>query len=162
MFVSMGCVSPPLSSMSFCFLSSSTALLATSLASFSTCFVACFATISFSACSFHLASHSVVDFSSASTLAFSLSASIFHFFFSTSFLFFKTFSLSLLFLSTNTSSSSSYTDPECVEMEMGEDHSTSSCSAFFLASSLAFSSSVILPLGWPCLLKMTSSYVWAF
>jgi hypothetical protein len=115
------------------------------LATFSTCFATTFYVASLAISSFCLTSHSTTNFASASTLALALSASIFYFFFDASFLFFRNFSLSLLFLSTDASSTSSI-DPECIEVEVWGDFSSSSSYALFWASSLAFSSSAILPL----------------
>jgi hypothetical protein len=154
----MGCVSPPMSFASFDFLSSSVALSVSSLASFSSCYVVSFVAIFVVASSFCFASRSIVALAYTSALSFSLSALIFFFLFSALLLFFKTFSLSLLILLTDTYYYSC-TNPECFELKMGEDHSASSYSAFFLDSSLAFFSFEIFPFSWPLLLKITSSYV---
>jgi hypothetical protein len=135
--VSIGWVSPPLSSAFFYYLYA----LAASVAAFSAySVVASLATSSFRliSSSFRLISRFAIAFAYTLAFALALSASIFCFFFDASFFFFSTFSVSLLFLSVG-ASSTSFVDPECIEVEVWGDCSASSSSTFFLASSLAFS-----------------------
>jgi hypothetical protein len=88
---------------------------------------------------------------------FCLASSIFLFFSTTSSLFFWTFSFFLIFLSVV--GSSSLADSECVDVVVADVFDVSSSSSFFVLLH-GISLHQILPIGFPFLLVMTSSYVW--